>query len=121
MILKISLASAGIVNLLPTLGVWGPKQLETLYGIPFTDANVVILMRHRAVMFGMTGTFMLAAAFYRPQWQGLAVTAGLTSMLSFAALAISSKSTFNAEIRRVVVIDLIASAVVIAAAVLDSI
>jgi hypothetical protein len=119
MISKFALAAAGVINILPTLGVFGSKQLEKLYGIPFTEANLVILMRHRAVLFGLSGSFMISAAFWNPQWQNLAITAGLSSMLSFVVLAMSSKNNFNAEIRRIVIIDLIASSALITGVILD--
>ena len=116
---RITLASAGVVNLLPILGLFGTKQLEKLYGIPFGETNLLILMRHRAVQFGLTGTFMITAALWRPQWQVPAVATGLTSMLSFAALAFSSSKGFNEKIRRVVVVDLVASSALIIAIALD--
>ena len=109
------LGAVGIVNLAPCVGLLGPTQLQKLYGIPLTDANLVLLMRHRAVLFGLTGTFILTAAFWRPQWQGLAVAAGLSSMLSFVALAVTFKGALNAEMRKVLVVDSIASAALIAA------
>ncbi len=118
MISNYALAAAGFINILPTIGVFGPKQLQKLYGIPFNDTNLVILMRHRAVLFGLTGAFMFTAAFWRPEWKGLAYATGLTSMLSFVAL--SSKNNYNVEIRRVVFIDLVASAAMIAALVIES-
>ena len=49
--------------------------MQGLYGIPIDEPNLAILMRHRAVLFGLLGVFMLIAAF-RPLYQPLALIAG---------------------------------------------
>ena len=66
----------GIIHLLPLSGVLGADRLGRLYGMPFADANLLILMRHRAVLFGLLGLFLVLAAF-RPTMQPAALTAGL--------------------------------------------
>ena len=57
------LAAAG--NLLPALGVISAARLEALYGVPIADANLVVLMRHRAVLLGIVGALLAGAAFGR--------------------------------------------------------
>jgi hypothetical protein len=47
-----------IIHLLPVSGVFGAKRLAALYGISFNDPNQAILMRHRAVLFGLLGAFL---------------------------------------------------------------
>ena len=102
------LAIVGIIHLLPLSGVLGGGRLETLYGLPFADANLEILMRHRAVLFGLLGAFLLLAAF-RPQYQPIAFVAGFVSVVSFLWLA-WAVGGHNAQVARVVTADLVALA-----------
>ena len=58
-----SLVVAGIIHLLPLSGAMSAERLATLYGLDFSEPNLSILMRHRAVLFGMFGAFLVFAAF----------------------------------------------------------
>jgi hypothetical protein len=97
-----------VIHLLPVAGVLGSERLATLYGISFSEPNLAILMRHRAVLFGLLGLFFLVAAF-RPALQPVAFGAGLVSVLSFLWLAWSVGS-YNAQVARVFAADVIALA-----------
>jgi hypothetical protein len=101
-----TLVVAALIHLLPITGALGPAWLEKLYGLPFGEPNLEILMRHRAVLFGLLGAFLLTAAF-RPALQGLAFVAGLVSVISFLYLA-WSVGGYNAQIGRVFTADLVA-------------
>lgn len=107
------LVIVGIIHLLPLSGALGAGQLSALYGLPFGEPNLQILMRHRAVLFGLLGVFMILAAF-RPEFQGLALVAGLVSVLSFVWLA-WSVGGYNAPLGRVFVADLIGLACLVVA------
>jgi hypothetical protein len=72
-------------------------------------------MRHRAVLFGLLGAFLVYAAF-RPELQAIALVAGFVSVVSFLAIA-WSVGGYNAAIGRVVTADLVALACLIIAAV----
>lgn len=96
----------GIIHLLPLSGVLGTERLATLYGTSFEDANIAILMRHRAVLFGLLGLVLVYAAF-RPSLQPLAFAGGFASVVSFLALAYSTGG-YNAGIARVVTADWVA-------------
>ena len=96
-----------LVNLLPLSGVLGAARLEALYGMPFQDAGLLLLMRHRAVLFGLVGGLLLAAAFM-PTLRRTAATIGLGSMLSFVALAFPP-GEHAAALQRVVWVDVAAS------------
>ena len=59
----IMLALVAVIHLLPVAGVLGVDRLESLYGVALGDPNLQVLMRHRAVLFGLLGGFLLLAAF----------------------------------------------------------
>ncbi len=96
----------GIIHLLPVIGVLSSERLTALYGISFSDPNTEILMRHRAVLFGLLGLFLLYAAF-QPSLQVIAFVAGLVSVLSFLVLAWSIGG-YNAQVARVFTADIVA-------------
>jgi hypothetical protein len=102
---------AGLVNLLPMAGVLGAERLQALYGMPFTDPDLLVLMRHRAVLFGIIGGLLLAAAF-RARLRAIAATVGLASMLSFVVLALPL-GAIGPELQRVFWADVFASAVLV--------
>lgn len=105
-IVPTALVVAAIIHLLPLSGVLGAAQLEKLYGLPFGEPNLEILMRHRAVLFGLLGGFLLVAVF-RPELHGMALVAGMASVISFLYLA-WSVGGYNAAIDRVFTVDVVA-------------
>jgi len=104
-------ALAGVVHLLPVAGVASAATLERLYGVALADPSLVILMRHRAVLFGIVGALLFGAAL-RPALRPIAAAAGLVSMLSFVAIAWLEGGA-SAELARVVRVDLVASALLV--------
>lgn len=107
-LVTLMLVVVGIIHLLPLSGVLGSDRLASLYGLSFAEPNLAILMRHRAVLFGLLGVFLLVAAF-RPSYQVAAFAAGFVSVVSFIALALSVGG-YNAALGRVFVADLVALA-----------
>ena len=114
--IAILLGVVGVIHLLPLSGVLGAERLAALYGLAFDDPNLQIMMRHRAVLFGMLGAFLLLAAF-RVDLRALAMGAGFASTVSFLWLA-WSVGGYNAAIGRVVAVDVLALACLIVALVL---
>jgi hypothetical protein len=98
----------GVIHLLPVAGVLGSEQLASLYGLSFSEPNLEILMRHRALLFGVLGGFLIWAAF-KPAYQAAAFIAGLFSVISFLYLA-WSVGGYNPNIARVFSADLLALA-----------
>ena len=96
----------GVIHLLPLAGVLGAARLEALYGVAVDGPDLEILLRHRAVLFGLLGAFCVAAAFRRA-WQAAAVFAGFVSVASFLVLAWFAGG-YNDEIARVVAADVVA-------------
>ena len=107
------LVIAGIIHLLPLSGVISAERLAALYGGSFADPNLAIVMRHRAVLFGLLGLYLVAAAFV-PEMQPVAFVAGLVSVISFLLLAWATGG-YNAQIARIVVADLVALGCLLAA------
>ena len=105
----------GIIHLLPIVGVLGAERLSSLYGVSVTDPNALILLRHRAVLFGVIGGLMILAIF-KPSLQPLAFVIGLISVSAFLYIA-WSVGQYNALVSRVVMADIVALACLIAGAV----
>ena len=101
------------IHLLPVVGVLGGDRLATLYDIQVDDQNLELLLRHRAILFGLLGLFVGYAAFI-PALQPLAFIGGLISVVSFLVLAYSVES-INSAISRVVAADIIATTALIVA------
>ncbi len=104
---RAALVIVGLIHLLPVIGVLGAAQLTTLYGVDFSPADLEILMRHRAVLFGLLGAYLIGAAF-RPAWRRTALAAGWVSVLSFLLLA-WLVGDYGAPVARVVAADLVAA------------
>ena len=100
------LVVVGVIHLLPLSGVLGSERLAVLYGLSFNEPNLAILMRHRAVLFGLLGLFLCFAAF-RPAWQTIAFVVGFVSVVSFLGLA-RSIGGYNALVARVIMADIVA-------------
>ena len=97
-----------VIHLLPLYGLLGAGALTALYGVDFADPSLQVLMRHRAVLFGIVGALLVLAAF-RPAYQTVAAAAGFVSMLSFVAIA-WLVGDVSPVLRRIAVVDLIGSA-----------
>ncbi len=102
-LVSLTLIAIAMIHLLPLAGVLGVGRLGALYGVSVTEPNLAILLRHRAVLFGLLGAFLLVAA-WQPRLQPMAFVAGFVSVLSFMALA-SSTGGYNREMARVVAVD----------------
>ncbi len=97
-----------VIHLLPLSGVLGSERLASLYGLAFDEPNLEILMRHRAVLFGLLGAFLLVAAL-RPALQVFGFVAGFVSVVAFLWLTWSVGGA-NAQVARVVTADAVALA-----------
>jgi hypothetical protein len=115
-VIQASLLVAGLIHFLPITGVLGADRLTSMYAIPFTDPNLAILMRHRAIMLGLLGGFVLYAVF-RPAMRVPAIALGGVSLASIVALAWSTGG-YNEALARVILADSIAVACFLVAAAL---
>jgi hypothetical protein len=105
-VFRITLLAVGIVNAYPIVAAVFPTMLSSLYGIEINDANLLVLLRHRAVMLGIVGGLLIIAAFDARLYT-LAVVAGLVSMLTYVLIA-WQVGGYNASIGRIGVIDIVA-------------
>lgn len=96
---------AAAINLAPVLGAFAPGRMTALYGVDLEDPNLQILMRHRAVLFGLVGGLLLVAAFH-PPLRTLGYAMGFFSMLSFLLIA-WLVGGYSEEIQRVILVDVV--------------
>ncbi len=92
-----------VVHLYPIVGLFGADALKSYYGVLIQDPNLLILMRHRGILFGIIGTYIAFSAF-RPAWQPVAIVAALVSMLSFVVLTLYTEG-HNARLHGIAMID----------------
>lgn len=100
------LVIVGTIHLIPFVGVFGETALSNLYGVSFRDNNLLILMMHRAVLFGLLGGFFLFAAFI-PSLQGLAFLTSTIAVTTFLWISLAV-GNYNGKVLKVVQVDIFA-------------
>lgn len=95
----------GLINTIPVIGIWSGEVLDRLYATGPLSADLLILMRHRALLFGIIGLWVLAAAF-RPALRTSAMLAAAVSMGGFVLLA-QLQGGYGEKIRGIVTADVI--------------
>ncbi|MFC3965689.1 hypothetical protein [Nocardia jiangsuensis] len=100
--------AAGVVTVAPAAGVGSAEWISGAYGLKPLDADLALLLRHRAVLFGVLGTGLIVAAV-RPRWRPAAVPAGAVALLCFPLLAVAG-GPVSAELTRVAAVDVAAVA-----------
>jgi len=106
----------GLINFFPVLGVLSAEVIANAYNIPAPEGELLILMRHRALLFGVVGSIILVSAF-RQQLQPTAMVAAFVSMVGFIALTLSS-GEYNEKIYNVILIDVVGTVLLVVAAIL---
>ncbi len=81
-----ALLLAGLVHLLPASGVLGGATLVKLYGEGASDPGLQLLLRHRALLFGLLALFCLASIAL-PAWRLPALLLAVASVAGFLLLA----------------------------------
>ncbi|MEM7358300.1 MAG: phosphopantetheine adenylyltransferase [Pseudomonadota bacterium] len=105
-LIAISLFIAGLIHVTPAIGVLGKEQLARLYGLPISDPNLLVLMRHRAVLFLVVG-LLLWLAIIRAEYRLIAVAFGLLSTISFLFIVYTTPE-YNAQLARIAQVDIVA-------------
>lgn len=85
-VVPIVLVLVAAIHALPVAGVLGAGKLAQLYGVTVHDPNLELLLRHRAVLFGLLAALMGYSAF-RPELHRVGLLAGLASTVSFLVLS----------------------------------
>lgn len=104
---RLILLITGLVHLLPFSFLFFTQQLQKNYGIDMSDANLQLLLRHRAVFFGLIGFGLIFSAI-KKSYYGWASTIGLISMVSFIVLFYEIGG-INHQLRSVMLIDVFVS------------
>lgn len=102
---RICLFIAGIINIIPSFLAFLPDKISASYGIEIPDSNLELLLRHRAVLFGIIGGLMIYSAIRKRNYN-LALCIGLISMISFIILLKLMNGDVNPELVKVMWIDI---------------
>jgi hypothetical protein len=94
------LVVAGLLHLVPALGLFGSNALSLLYGAAFQQINQQIVMGHQAVLNALVGALLMYAAWH-PRAQPLALIVGSISLLSFLVFALLLRH-YNPPVDRLV-------------------
>ncbi len=105
-LVPLMLLLVALIHLPPVLGVLGVAGMEAAYGVGIAGPDLAVLMRHRALMFGLLGGFMLLAMFVRAL-QPWALLLALLSAGGFVLLAWTTPG-HNANLARVALVDVAA-------------
>lgn len=108
LLFRITLFVAGVINLLPSLLAFLPDKIAKSYGIPIPNANYELLLRHRAILFGIIGGLMIYSALVKKHYE-LSTITGLVSMTSFIILYFIIGNEINQELKKVMIIDVVAT------------
>lgn len=110
---------AALINLAPVLGSFSTERMTAAYGVSLDGADLQILMRHRAVLFGIVGGLLAAAIFHTPI-RAAAYVVGFLSMASFLVLA-WRVGDYGPSIRRVMIVDAVGLTALAGAVLVDQI
>ncbi|MGB5326525.1 MAG: phosphopantetheine adenylyltransferase [Pseudomonadales bacterium] len=110
------LVVVGLINLAPVMGVVSVHKLEMAYSVSIAGNDLAILMRHRALLFGILGAFIIYSAF-SPHYQSAAIIMGGVSMVGFVWLVVRTGG-YNDAIAKVLFIDVLGLIFLLAAVVL---
>jgi hypothetical protein len=109
---RLAFGMAGLIHLLPLAGLLGKSTLEKAYGVHLESGDLVILMQHRALLFGLIAAACLIAV-WQSAWRWPAGVMALVSILGFVLIA--SMQTHGAAIAKVMWVDVGASLLLIPA------
>ncbi len=106
LVFRICLFIAGIINIVPSILAFIPDKISSSYGIEMPNANYELLLRHRAILFGIIGGIMIYSALTK-KYYSLAVCIGFISMISFVVLLKLVNGDVNPELNKVMRVDIV--------------
>jgi hypothetical protein len=98
-VFRISLFIAGIINFLPSLLAFFSEKISKSYGIEAPNASKELILRHRAILFGIIGLLMLYSSIMK-KYYGLSSSFGLISMISFIVLFFIIGKEISGELKK---------------------
>lgn len=111
--ITILLLLVGLINFLPVLGVLSGARISQAYSVGLLSNDLEILLRHRALLFGIVGGFVLYSLFFPPM-QGAAMVMAGVSMVGFLAL-MWQVGGYNEAMNKVMLMDVLGIVFLIAA------
>ena len=113
-VVAVALVLAGLIHLLPLVGVLGPSRVAAMYDVRIDGPDLAVLLVHRAVLFGLLGALLIAGAWIE-DLRPYAIGAGLVSDVAFLVIARTSPG-INAAMQRVVRADIASVVLLLVAA-----
>jgi hypothetical protein len=104
-VLLVLLFIVGLINFLPVAGVLSAAKLSQAYSIELASNDLIILLRHRALLFGLVGGFVFYSMFM-PQFQPAAMSIAAISMIGYLVI-MWSVGDYNDSIFKVAIVDMI--------------
>jgi hypothetical protein len=104
-LITVCLVIVGLINFVPVLAIISVQKLEEAYSISLISRDLIILMKHRALLFGILGGFILYSAFV-PVHQRPAVIMAAISMIGYVVL-MHFVGGYNESLYKVLIFDYI--------------
>lgn len=86
--LQLALIFVGLLHAVPAISGLSASRLASLYKVDADDKVLLVLLRHRAVLFGILAAGCFYSAFTQTAALEISI-AGLVAMLSFVGIAFS--------------------------------
>ena len=93
-----------LINMAPMISAVMPSKLQTLYGIAPGNAELMTLLQHRALLLGIVG-IALAAAAHMPDLRWPALISGVASMGSFVVFAMA-RGQMSGPLGKIAMVDI---------------
>jgi hypothetical protein len=106
----------GLINFLPVIGVISATKITQAYSVELAGNDLAILLRHRALLFGIVGGFILYSVFV-PQYQVAAMIMAAISMVGYLCV-MWSEGGYNSSLIKVAIVDMVGVGLLVTAAVL---
>jgi hypothetical protein len=103
-IILVLLLVVGIINFIPVFGIISSLKISQAYSINMASNDINILMRHRALLFGIIGGFIFYS-IYRPKFQPAAMLMAAISMSGFL-LILYLEGGYNDALFKVAIVDI---------------
>lgn len=114
-VISACLLLVGLINFAPVVGLLSVSKLNEAYEITLISHDIILLMRHRALLFGILGAFILYSAF-SPKLQTAAMLMGFVSMAGYVVLILIG-GDYNSQLQKIMWVDIAGIVLVVIAAI----